>query len=594
MQRERDPNSLLAPQNIAVVILDRRRLSPASAIAWGSLKLGWPGPVRRPTCRTTRSNLLLLAVRRPDPVAAAQATYSAGAHRRRPSRCSRSAVVRRSVRRLRRPPDPGRPPRHGTSAAAATSTSHLEGAPSTADRAAARRHRRHPGVFIGRTVAAGADVFGSWEDMHRRHLPAPAPVRPPRRAVPAILDAPGAVVATSNKRDILDATRGPRRRRRTGLGVRPAAGRRRGARPGGGTRSATSPTTTPPASSPSTSRRLPRPPTPAPTRSSTPPAPTCSPACCSPAAAAERPITQVYSWLDRPANDEPERILRDHGDCTWPRTRRRRPHRARASSAAACSAPPSRCASCLVQPGHPLGQPDRPDDTAPASSTRTSSSASGGTLYSLSKEGAGTAGPLVTALTVAVVEAAEDYATTCPGGRLPIPLVGVLDEAANVCRWKDLPDLYSHYGSRGIVLMTILQSWAQGVECWGERGMEKLWSAANIRVYGGGVADATFLERLSKLIGDRELLRSSTSTSKQGTSVNRQLQREQILDVAELAALPAGRAIVFSSGSRATLIRSIPWMERPYADRVRASLARHDPGARNAISPTIAPTGEPS
>ncbi|MEV0289916.1 hypothetical protein AB0H36_37790 [Kribbella sp. NPDC050820] len=42
----------------------------------------------------------------------------------------------------------------------------------------------------------------------------------------------------------------------------------------------------------------------------------------------------------------------------------------------------------------------------------------GGTLYRLSREGAGNAGPLVTALTVAVVKAAEDYATTCPGGRL--------------------------------------------------------------------------------------------------------------------------------------------------------------------------------
>ena len=42
----------------------------------------------------------------------------------------------------------------------------------------------------------------------------------------------------------------------------------------------------------------------------------------------------------------------------------------------------------------------------------------------------------------------------------------VLDEAANVCRWRDLPNLYSHYGSRGIILMTILQSWSQGVEVW--------------------------------------------------------------------------------------------------------------------------------
>ncbi len=36
------------------------------------------------------------------------------------------------------------------------------------------------------------------------------------------------------------------------------------------------------------------------------------------------------------------------------------------------------------------------------------------TLYSLSKEGAGTAGPLVTALTVATVEAAERLAKTQP------------------------------------------------------------------------------------------------------------------------------------------------------------------------------------
>lgn len=65
---------------------------------------------------------------------------------------------------------------------------------------------------------------------------------------------------------------------------------------------------------------------------------------------------------------------------------------------------------------------------------------SSGTLYSLSKEGRGSAGPLITALTVAVAEAAEDYAKTQPGGRLAVPMVAVLDEAANVCRWRELPN----------------------------------------------------------------------------------------------------------------------------------------------------------
>ena len=103
------------------------------------------------------------------------------------------------------------------------------------------------------------------------------------------------------------------------------------------------------------------------------------------------------------------------------------------------------------------------------------------TLFLLSKEGAGTAGPLVTALTVAVVEAAEELAVAL-GGRLCLPMVAMLDEAANVCRWRELPNLYSHYGSPGIVICTILQSWSQGVVVWGREGMRKLWSAANIKV----------------------------------------------------------------------------------------------------------------
>jgi hypothetical protein len=38
--------------------------------------------------------------------------------------------------------------------------------------------------------------------------------------------------------------------------------------------------------------------------------------------------------------------------------------------------------------------------------------------------------------------------------------------------------------------MPILQSWSQGVEVWGRDGMLKLWSAANVLTYGGGVCTA--------------------------------------------------------------------------------------------------------
>ena len=180
-------------------------------------------------------------------------------------------------------------------------------------------------------------------------------------------------------------------------------------------------------------------------------------------------------------------------------------------------------------------------------------------------------------LALAAALAARGYDTLTP------VQLAVLDEAANVCRWRELPNLYSHYGSRGIVLDTVLQSWSQGVEVWGDSGMKKLWSASNVKVYGGGVSEATFLEDLSRMIGDYDRLSSSTSYGRGQRTVSQQLHRERILDVADLAALPKGRAVILASGARPTLIRTVPWMTGKHADQVRASIAAHDPQAERTI-----------
>jgi len=52
-----------------------------------------------------------------------------------------------------------------------------------------------------------------------------------------------------------------------------------------------------------------------------------------------------------------------------------------------------------------------------------------------------------------------------------------------------------------------------------------------------------------------------------------------VLDVADLGALPKGRAIVIASGARPTLARTLPWMDGPHAEAVRASIRAHDPAA---------------
>lgn len=297
-----------------------------------------------------------------------------------------------------------------------------------------------------------------------------------------------------------------------------------------------------------------------------------------------RPITDVYTWLTRPTDETPADVLREHGFTltadqvigvvTAPDKQRGGVY-GTAQQMASCLT--NRQVAAWVTPASGSRAGDR-RHFDPAGFVK-----DGGTLYSLSKEGRGTAGPLVTALTVAVVEAAEELAARSAGGRLSTPLLGVLDEAANVCRWRELPNLYSHYGSRGIVLMTILQSWSQGVEVWGESGMKKLWSASNVKVYGGGVSEVAFLDELSRTIGTYDRQTASVSTGRGGRSVNHQLQRDSILDVADLAALPKGRAVVFASGSRPTLIRTQPWMTGPHAEAVKASIAAHDPQADRTL-----------
>jgi type IV secretory pathway TraG/TraD family ATPase VirD4 len=200
------------------------------------------------------------------------------------------------------------------------------------------------------------------------------------------------------------------------------------------------------------------------------------------------------------------------------------------------------------------------------------------TLYLLSREGIDGAGALVAALVLAVTDALVSHATNSPAGRLPVPFVGVLDEAANICRLRDLDSLYSHYGSRGICLVTVLQSWAQGADVWGPSGMEKLWSAANIGIYGGGVDDHQFCRRLSELIGTHNHAQQTRTSTRDGVSRTRSHIERTTLTAAELRELPPGRAVCFASGTPAFLLAPRPWWNGPHADAIRTALDAHRHG----------------
>lgn len=200
------------------------------------------------------------------------------------------------------------------------------------------------------------------------------------------------------------------------------------------------------------------------------------------------------------------------------------------------------------------------------------------TLYALSMAGPDGATPLTSALVGQILEAALDAARARPAGRLAVPLLAVLDEAANCARIAELPSYYTYAGSCGIVLITILQVLEQGEDLWGANGL-KTMRAQSIEVYGGGIAATDYLEHWAAMTGPHDVADRSRSHGAQGVNRSLSWRAEPILDTALLAALPKDRALVRLPNHGPLVVRKTSWWDTEYAPLIHISLARFEKAA---------------
>jgi hypothetical protein len=276
-----------------------------------------------------------------------------------------------------------------------------------------------------------------------------------------------------------------------------------------------------------------------------------------------RPIGEVLAWLADPADRTPVDLLRDAGmtaladqlqGTVLGAVETRDGIYETSRQCVACLLDPAIAAWVTPDPALPQFFPDRHVLSAD-------------TLYLLSKDGGGSAAGVIAAAADSVLRAGV-VAAERMGGRLEPPMTAVLDEAANVCRISDLPDLYSHFGSRGINIVTLLQSYRQGSRVWGEAGMDALWSAATIKLLGAGLDDADFVEKISRLVGEHDVSTVSWSRSRDGRSRSTSYRLERILPADRIRALPKGTALLLATGIRPALVRLRPWYAEPGADRI--------------------------
>ncbi|MEU9342025.1 TraM recognition domain-containing protein [Streptomyces sp. NPDC048278] len=284
-----------------------------------------------------------------------------------------------------------------------------------------------------------------------------------------------------------------------------------------------------------------------------------------------RPITDVLAWLASPADRTPIDLLQDSG-LDGVAAQLQGTVAGAVETRDGIFETARQYASCLLDPGI-AAWVTSPNGLAKVREFKPQEFAtSKDTLFLLSKDGGGSASAIIAAAADAVMRAAVLQAER-DGGRLDAPLLAILDEAANVCKIADLPDLYSHLGSRGVIPITILQSYRQGVRVWGEAGMDALWSAATIKLVGSGIDDADFADKLSRLVGDHDVRTVSVSTSESGKSTSVSMRQQRVLPADAIRALPKGSALLLATGVRPALLDLKPWYREPDSDRLGAASA---------------------
>jgi len=164
------------------------------------------------------------------------------------------------------------------------------------------------------------------------------------------------------------------------------------------------------------------------------------------------------------------------------------------------------------------------------------------TVFMLGGEEAQVA-PLVCALTGYIAREARRLAALRPGGRLDPPLSLRLDEAALICpvpldRWT------ADMGGRGVNIVAMFQSRAQLVDRYGQAKAAVILNNSGARVLFGGTADRDDLGYWSTLAGERD--EPITTTDMHGRVASRSVRRVPVLAPAQLANLPAGRVVVFT------------------------------------------------
>ncbi|WP_067475279.1 type IV secretory system conjugative DNA transfer family protein [Actinomadura hibisca] len=283
------------------------------------------------------------------------------------------------------------------------------------------------------------------------------------------------------------------------------------------------------------------------------------------AALAEGDLRDVYRWVSHPDNPAPLAILAHHPHAAtgWadeladlleaPDGTLGSIARTAAGALAWLSDPALEHAACP-----PVGE----------EFDATSFLLDGGTLYLIGADRPhASMAPYVACLTAFLFEHAKRLAARSPGARLDPPLTLALDEAAIICpvpleRWS------AEAGGHGVTVLAAVQSIAQLHDRWGEPRAKTIWNNATVKLVFGGFTDAAELEAVSAICGHHDVV-AHAPRRLPATGGDREqrpapvLRTERVLPPERLRLLPPGRALLLHRTTRPAIVCLSPVWDRP-------------------------------
>jgi type IV secretion system protein VirD4 len=194
----------------------------------------------------------------------------------------------------------------------------------------------------------------------------------------------------------------------------------------------------------------------------------------------------------------------------------------------------------------------------------------GGTLFIVGEEDEGSAlAPLNACFAKALFDEAKVIAARSPNGRLPIPFGAFLDELANVCPLPEIPSLMSVSGSLNIFMLAVLQNYAQAEERWGQLGVRKLFAAATVKVFLGGISDPDELKAYSLLAGEFDEDVVSVSDDGDRISVSTSVRRRAVREPADIRMVPERSGLVIHRRTPAVQVSFVRIHEGPRAQEIK-------------------------